>query len=111
MNRLMALTRTFRDTVVARAGKDPEIRRGLFQEALEAFLNGVVGTGRIVLRDYINATIGFEELAREPGKSPKSLMRMLGKSGNPRADNLFAILTRLKNQEGVRLQVRVDRAA
>jgi hypothetical protein len=32
--------------------------------------------------NYINATIGFEELSRRTKRPVKSLMRMLGPSGN-----------------------------
>ena len=42
-----------------------------------------VETGKAVLRDYINATIGFRELGGLTDKSPKSLMRMFGPNGNP----------------------------
>jgi len=31
---------------------------------------------------------------------------MLSESGNPRADNLFAIVSRLQEREGVRLMVK-----
>ncbi len=51
------------------------------------------GTGRAVLRDYVHATVGFEELARATARSPKSLMRMLGPGGNPKVSNLVAILS------------------
>ena len=37
-----------------------------------------------MLRDCINATIGFEELGVLTNKPPKSLMRMFRPSGNPR---------------------------
>lgn len=46
-------------------------------------LSGDLDTGKSLLRDYINATTGFEALADGIGKSPKSLMRMLSASGNP----------------------------
>jgi len=59
-----------------------------------------------VLRDYINATIGFNELAEITQRSPKSLMRMLGPSGNPGARNLFAILIALQRKERVRFRLR-----
>ena len=35
-------------------------------------------------------------------------MRMLGPTGNPRADNLFKIVSFLQNREGVRLNVRAE---
>ncbi len=41
-----------------------------------------------------------EALGAELHKSPKSLMRMLSDEGNPRADNLFAVVAHLKAHEG-----------
>ena len=37
--------------------------QGLLKEGVECLLAGDVETGEIVLRDYINASMGFEELA------------------------------------------------
>jgi DNA-binding phage protein len=62
-------------------------------------------TGKAVLRDYINATVGFERLAREIGTPSKSLMRMLGPNGNPRASDLLAVLGNLQRISGVHLGV------
>ena len=59
----MPLTRSFRETVLERAESDSAFRDGLLREAIECLLAGDIETGKIVLRDYINATIGFEELA------------------------------------------------
>ena len=102
----MPLTRDFRETVQARARRDAGFRRALLQEALDCMLAGDVETGKIVLRDYINATVGFDELADATHKSPKSLMRMLGPSGNPQARNLFEIVAYLQSKEGLRLTTR-----
>lgn len=101
----MALTRDFKETVKARAERDPEFRVGLLEEALDAFLGADLETGKVLLRDYVNATVGFEKLGRQLGKSPKSLMRMLSVEGNPRADNLFALLAHLQAQEDVAFHV------
>ena len=49
-------------------------------------------TGKSLLCDYVNATIGFGELGGLTDKSPKSLMRMLSPNGNPQARNLFEII-------------------
>jgi hypothetical protein len=38
-----------------------------------------------ILRDYINATVGFAGLADATHIPPKSLMRMFSPAGNPRA--------------------------
>lgn len=104
----MALTRDFKDTIQARAQRDPAFRRGLFEEAIEAFLSNDTETGKLLLRDYVNATLGFEKLGADLDKSPKSLMRMLSTEGNPRADNLFAVVGHLRKQEGGHFVVRPE---
>ena len=58
----MPLTRDFKETVQTRAARDPAFREELLKEGVECLLAGDVDAGKIVLRDYINATIGFEEL-------------------------------------------------
>ena len=104
----MALTRNFKETIQARALRDPEFRRGLFTEALDCFFSGEIEEGKLILRDYVNATVGFEELARLTDKTPKSLMRMLSKEGNPRADNLFSVIQQLQTREGIRLKAHME---
>ncbi len=71
--------------MLARARRDPEFREGLLNEGIGALLGGEVDVGKALLRDYINAAIGFDELGRLTDKSPKSLMRMFGPNGNPQA--------------------------
>ncbi len=105
----MALTREFKETIRARVQRDPAFREELLKESLECLLSGDVDTGKAVLRDYINATIGFEELSNLTDKSPKSLMRMLGPKGNPQARNLFEIIGCLQDHEGVHFEVRAVR--
>ena len=105
----MALTRDFKATVQARVRRDAAFRKALLREGVETLLAGDVDTGKAILRDYINATIGFEELSRITRKPSKSLLRMLSKSGNPQARNLFEIIDCLQRHEGVRLEVRAAR--
>lgn len=77
----MALTRDFKETVRARAQRDPAFRRALLQEGVECLLSGDVDVGKVVLRDYINATIGFEELGlRTDGEGPDADARASGES-------------------------------
>ncbi len=102
----MALTRDFKKTVRARAERDPRFRRELLREGVQCLLSGDLDTGKTVLRDYINATVGFEELAARTHKSPKSLMRMFGPKGNPQARNLFEIIGCLLKREGFHFEVR-----
>ena len=103
----MALTRDFKDTIQARALRDTEFRHGLLVESIECILIGDVETGKSLLRDYINATIGFEELGTITHKSPKSLMRMLSIRGNPNIRNLSSIFQTLQKEEGIELQIQV----
>ena len=100
------LTRSFRETVQARAHRDVEFQRKLLCEAVQALLNGELDEGRSALCSCINATIGFEKLGAALGRSPKNLMRMFGPSGNPTAGNLFAVIGVLQAKKGVRLEVR-----
>lgn len=105
----MALTKDFKQTVVARVQKDARFRRALLTEAVEVFLAGDVATGKRILRDYINATIGFEKLAKKLQKTSKSVHRMLGPTGNPRADNIFAIFKILQDDDNISLLVKIDK--
>ncbi|MFK7938665.1 MAG: hypothetical protein AB8B82_04750 [Roseovarius sp.] len=58
----MPLTKDFKDTIKARAERDPEFRAGLFREAIVA---------------------------------------MLSAKGNPLADNLLAVVSRLKQRKSM----------
>ena len=101
----MALTRDFKETVKARAERDVAFREALLTDAVEQLIAGEVEVGKAVLRDYINATVGFEKLAKATGTPSKSLMRMFGPKGNPRANNLLAVIGKLQRVSGVRLAV------
>ena len=79
-------------------------------EAVDGVLAGDVEVGKAVLRDDINAAIGFERLAPETGCSTESLMRMLGAGGNPTAGNLFAILGTVEEAAGLRLAITAGRS-
>jgi len=48
----------------ARLARDTALRDAFFGEAVDAFLQGDSETGKAVLRDLINGTVGFEKLAR-----------------------------------------------
>jgi hypothetical protein len=106
----MALTRDFKETVQARVQRDPKFRESLITEAAGALLAGDVEAGKTILRDYINATVGFEKLGAAVHKSPKSLMRMFGEKGNPRAQNLFSVFAYIQKQEKIKLAVHPEPA-
>jgi DNA-binding phage protein len=107
----MALTRDFKQTLVDRLQREPEFARTLLDEAATLFLNGEPDVARLVLRDLVNATVGFEYLATATSKPAKSLHRMLSRDGNPTMDNLAAILAVLRKKLGVEIHVRTIEAA
>ena len=101
----MPLTRDFRVTVQARARRDVRFCQSLLTEAINDYLAGDTVVGRALLRDLVNATIGFEALAAEVDKPSKSLHRMLSARGNPSSENFFEIVRALQRHLHVRLQV------
>lgn len=103
----MAITRDFKETIQARALRDPDFREGLLRGSIESMLSGDTKTGKLLLRDYIKATMGFEELGSLTSKSPKSLMRMFSPSGNPTANNLFGVISTIQKKEGLYFHVQV----
>ncbi len=92
----MALTRDFKKTVALRVQSDPAFAQALLDEAVTLFVNGEPDTAKLILRDLVNATIGFESLAEEIQKPAKSLHRMLSTSGNPTMSNISAIFAAIK---------------
>ena len=107
----MSLTKDFRKTILTRAENDADFRRHMLTEAVNELLAGDLNAGKAILRDYINATITFEGLAKKLNKSSKSVHRMLGPRGNPRAENILEIIRILQVHEHVILQVRAKQAA
>ncbi|WP_430451097.1 DNA-binding protein [Rhodopirellula europaea] len=103
----MALTKDFKERIKSRADADPDFRRALIVEAIESMLAGDVDIGKSLLRDYVNATVGFPALAEGLGgdRDPKSLMRMLSDRGNPRMQNFFEIVKFCQQHEGITLQL------
>src|SRR5690606_23111667 len=101
----MALTRDFKQTVVERVERDPAFAKALLDEAVTLFLNDEAETARLILRDLVNATLGFEQLAVETDKPSKSLHRMLSSKGNPSMDNLTSIFDAIRQWLGVELKV------
>ena len=76
---------------------------------MQCLLVGEVAVGKAVLRDYVNATIGFQELGGLTANSPKRLMCMISPNGNPQARNLFKIICCLQEHEGLHLKVQAVR--
>lgn len=107
----MTLTRDFKQTVVERVERDPAFAKALLDEAATLFLSGEPDAARLILRDLVNATVGFESLAELTQKPSKSLHRMLSPKGNPSMDNLAAIFGAVRTWLKVAFDVRVVETA
>jgi len=103
----MALTRDFKETVAARVQNDPAFAQALLDEAITLFINGEPDSAKLILRDLVNATVGFEALALEIDKPSKSLHRMLSKSGNPTMSNISAVFAAIKRTLKVEVHTQV----
>ena len=101
----MPLTRNSTETIIERIQREPEFAKALLEEAAFLMFNGEPDTARLVLRDLVNGTIGFEKLAVLTSKPSKSLHRMLSVKGNPTMDNLNTILTVLCKHLNVSIEV------
>lgn len=103
----MALTRNFKETVTARVQGDSAFAKALLDEAITLFLDGEPETAKLILRDLVNATVGFETLAEEIHKPAKSLHRMLSASGNPTMTNISSIFAAIKRNLRVEVRTKV----
>ena len=68
----MGLTRDFKETIVERVRREPAFAKALLDEAATLFLNGEPHTARLILRDLVNATVGFETLVTESSHGESS---------------------------------------
>jgi DNA-binding phage protein len=103
----MTLTRDFKETVIARIQTDPAFAPALLDEVVRLFLNGEPDTAKLILRDLVNATVGFESLAEDIHQPVKSLHRMLSQSGNPTMSNISAIFATIKRSLKVEIHTQV----
>jgi hypothetical protein len=101
----MARTKSFKTLVQRHVKRDKKFAEALLREGVDAMLSGDVETGKIILRDCIKATVGFEKLGAATGAPAKSLIRMFGPRGNPQAKNLFSVIGFLQKRAGMRLHV------
>ncbi len=105
----MGRTRSVSETFLDRAKRDPDFRAALIAEAIELLADNDVQTAKRIIRDYVLASIGFTDLAKQTGKKKESLMRMLSEKGNPNINNMAAVLSCLKNHEGISIHVEATR--
>jgi DNA-binding phage protein len=97
----MALTREYKETVLARIKRDPKFAKAMYAEAVNALLEGETDEGLSILRDLVHAGITFKELSKQTGLGEKTLHRMLSRRGNPTTRNLFAVTKVLCGSLGI----------
>ncbi len=97
----MPLSREFKELVVAKANTDPDFRKGLIIEAINMILRGEITAGRIMLRDYINATGAMDDLCKELNKHKSAISRMLGPSGNPTLESIVPVIKACAEREKI----------
>ncbi|MDA8094451.1 MAG: transcriptional regulator [Betaproteobacteria bacterium] len=89
------------ETVQTRIKSDPVFAEALLREATDLFLNGEAEAARLLLRDVVNATVGFEQIALATRRPSKSIHRMLSARGNPTMESLAAVFSAIRGALGV----------
>lgn len=102
-------TTSYKAAMKAMVNENPELGAEMLEDALNSLLSGELDEGRLLLRQFVNATMGFKELAERTGKVDKNLMRTLSAAGNPTASNLFEIVQACIQAEGVTVAAHVQR--
>ena len=103
-------TGSWLECIRERAQLEPEFGHLMFARAVKCFVEGDLTLCKGTLHDYVYATIGFAELGRLLGKSPRSVKRMLSNGSNPRSADLFAVIEHLQKAERVEIEVSCDSA-
>ncbi|HEY4952314.1 MAG TPA: transcriptional regulator [Verrucomicrobiae bacterium] len=103
----MALTREYKQTVLADIKRDPKFARALYAEAINSLLEGETEVALSILRDLVHAGITFKALAKQTGFGEKTLHRMLSRRGNPTTKNLFAVTKIISQDLGIKPQLKL----
>jgi hypothetical protein len=91
--------RSYNDTVKDDLQNDAEFRHALLSEIVACMAAGEVATGKSVLRKYIDGTIGFQALGNAVGRTPASLLAMLGAESSPSVGDFFEIVAYLQRSK------------
>ena len=92
---------------------DRELRLIYLQEALQLLFGKDecnTKTALVMLRDIVNASIGFQGLSQATGKSDKNLMGMLTAGSNPNIDNICTIIREITKYENADIEPNVRSA-
>jgi hypothetical protein len=98
---IAALNRQLSAEIFSRVRNEKAFRTCVLIEAAQALLDDDLDVAKGLLRRMVDATLGFDALAALMEAHPKSLIRMLSRTGNPSARNLIGILVRLARANSV----------
>jgi len=98
---------SYKDSMKDMVTRHPNMALEMLEDSINTLLSGNVDEGRLLLRQYVNATIGFKELASRTGKQDKNLMRSLSETGNPTAANLFEIMQACLDYQNVEVSAHI----
>jgi len=95
-----------KDALQKKIAAKPHLIKGMLAEASQGLLDGEIGIFKSKIRESVNGTIGWQELAESTGLNDKSLIRMFSEEGNPSIINCTAVLCTLRDYSGVSLTVK-----
>src|SRR3569833_3274652 len=103
----MALTREYRETVLARIKRDPKFARALYAEAISSLLEGETDEGLSILRDLVHASITFKRLAQKTGFGVLVLFRLLCFCGFFSLCFLFVVTKTISDDLGIKPEIKL----
>ena len=74
-------------------------------EALNMILRGEITAGRLMIRDYINATGSMNDIAAKLKRQKTAIVRMLGPKGNPMLESFIPVVQACAEREHIELSV------
>lgn len=90
---------------------DKKLRKIHLQNAMNMIFTDDRRIALLMIRDVINASIGFKALADELNTTDKNLMGMLTIKSNPTIDNIARILSVLINYEDLVSETKLKKRA
>ena len=96
---------SFRELVQERAANDAKFRTAFLTETIDAMLSGEPEVAKIMLRDYINATITFPGLAEGMKRPAETIQRMFAPKGSLRLGEFSKIMKILQSNANIKIQL------
>lgn len=104
------LTRPLTSTIKEQIEESNEFRRGFLREGIACLLTGDVRAGKLILHDYIEATLGFEEIGQALGQSADAIKRQFDLESETSLESFFQVVAHLQKHAGTVIEV-TDHAA